>query len=112
MFKCLNRGGEGEGGSFSPPRRFLAAAFRLVRSRTAFSGNLARGMEWDGRRDGAYIALNSSILICIPSCFPEVGAAAILLFMPAESQVESDRPYRHRGQSQFLFALSNKIQCA
>ena len=83
MFKCLNGGGEGEGGGFSPPRRFLAASCRLVRSRTVLSGNLARGMEWDGRRDGADIALNSSILIVIPSCFSEVGETAILLLMPA-----------------------------
>ncbi len=66
-------------------------------------------MEWDGRRDGACIALNSSILIAIPSCFSEVGETTILLLMPAQSQVESDRPYRHRGQSQFLSALPDTI---
>ncbi len=105
MFKCLDRGGEGEGGGVSPPRRFLPASCRLVQSRTAFAGNLARGMEWHGRRDGARIALNSSILMAIPSCFSEVGETAILLLMPEESQVESGRPYRHRGQSQFLSSL-------
>ena len=98
MFKGLNRGVEGEGGGFAPPRHLLAASFRLVRSRTAFSGNLTRDMEWTGRRDGAYITLNSSILIVVLYCFSEVGETVILLLMPAESQVESDRPYRHRGQ--------------
>ena len=73
MFKYLNRGGEGEGGGFSPPRLFMTISFCLVRSHTVFCGNLARGMEWDGHRDGAYIALNNSILICIPTCFSEVG---------------------------------------
>ena len=106
VFKYLNRGGEGKGGGVSPPRRFLPASCRLVRSRTAFAGNLARGMEWDGRRDGAYIALNSSILIVIPSCFSEVGETAILLLMPAEIQVESDRP----GGPSLLLSLSSKTQ--
>jgi hypothetical protein len=103
VFKCLDRGGEGEGGGVSPPSCFLAASCRLVRSRTAFAGNLARGMEWDGLRGGACIALDDCILLAIPSCFSEVGETVILLlvpdFMPAGSQGESGRSYRHRGQS-------------
>ena len=105
MFKYLDRGGQGEGGGVFPHRGVLTASCRLVRFRTAFAGNLARGMEWDGHRDGACIALNSSILMSIPSFFSEVGETAILLLMPAESQVESGRVYRHRGQSQFLSSL-------